>query len=283
MEARGDEITGRAVMVELRELEEMRELEALFAAIWERPDEPPVNSDLLRALAHSGNYVVGARFRNRLVGGLVGWLGGVPVHGLHLHSHILGVVADSQVRGLGFELKQHQRRWCLERGVKVVEWTTDPLVRRNAFFNLFKLGANARAYFVNFYGVMTDGINAGEESDRLLISWQLGSAQAESAAAGRAVEPNVERLLRGGATAVLSVGAAGEPVAGSASSRVLICQVPEDIVSLRRSDPAAARSWRVAVRQALRDAFDAGYTVTGATRAGWYVLERGDGSTTRAL
>jgi len=118
------------------------------------------------------------------------------------------------------------------------------------------------------------GINAGEESDRLLISWQLDSVQAEAAGAGRAIEPDVEKLVHGGATAVVSVGAAGEPVAGIGSSRVLICQVPEDIVSLRRSDPAAARSWRVAVRRALGDAVDAGYTVTGATRGGWYVLER---------
>jgi predicted GNAT superfamily acetyltransferase len=265
---------GRPVISELRELDDLRELEGLFTAIWKSSEEPPVNSDILRALAHSGNYVVGARLGNRMVGGLVGWLGGLPAHELHMHSHILGVVTDSQVRGLGFELKQHQRRWCLERGVKVVEWTTDPLVRRNAYFNLYKLGAQAREYLVNFYGVMADGLNAGEESDRLLISWRLDSAQAESAVAGRATEPKVEDLLAGGAAAVLSVGPEGEPVGGASSARVLICQVPEDIVSLRRSDPAMARSWRVAVRRALGDAFDAGYRVSGATRTGWYVLER---------
>jgi predicted GNAT superfamily acetyltransferase len=282
-EVRSDGMTGQVVISELRELDELRELEALFTAIWERPEEPPVNSDILRALAHSGNYVVGARLGNRMVGGLVGWLGGSPAHELHMHSHILGVAADSQVRGLGFELKQHQRRWCLERGVKIVEWTTDPLVRRNAYFNLYKLGAEAREYLVNFYGVMADGLNIGEESDRLLITWRLDSAQAESAAAGRASELEVQELLRGGAAVVLSVGPAGEPVQGSSSGRVLICQVPEDIVALRRSDPAGARAWRLAVRQALGDALGAGYRVRGATRTGWYVLERGGGSTTRAL
>jgi predicted GNAT superfamily acetyltransferase len=209
-----------------------------------------------------------------MVGGLVGWLGGSPAHELHLHSHILGVVAGSQVRGLGFELKQHQRRWCLGRGVKVVEWTTDPLVRRNAYFNLYKLGAEAREYLVNFYGVMADGLNVGEESDRLLISWRLESAQAESAAAGRATELEVEELIRGGAAIVLSVGPAGEPVEGASSGRVLICQVPEDIVALRRSDPAMARAWRLAVRRALGDAFSSSYRVSGATRSGWYILER---------
>jgi len=262
------------VISELRELEDLRELEALLAGIWESSKEPPLNSDLLRALAHSGNYVAGARVEGRLVGGLVGWLGGRPPHDLHMHSHILGVVADIQVAGVGFTLKQHQRRWCLERGVTVVEWTTDPLVRRNAYFNLSKLGAHAREYLVNFYGVMTDGINAGEESDRLLISWQLNSPQAESAAESRATEPDIENLIREGAVPLLSAGPAGEPVVGQASSaRVLICQVPEDIVAIRRTAPAIARSWRLALRRVLCDALKAGYSVSGATRTGWYVLE----------
>jgi predicted GNAT superfamily acetyltransferase len=263
------------VISELRELEDLRELKVLLAGIWSSTDAPPLNSDLLRALAHSGNYVAGARVEGRLVGGLVGWLGGRPAHDLHLHSHILGVVADSQVAGVGFELKQHQRRWCLERGITVVEWTTDPLVRRNAYFNLSKLGAQAREYLVNFYGVMTDGINAGEESDRLLISWQLDSAKAESAAESRATGPEIENLIREGAVRLLSVGSAGEPVVGPASSaRVLICQAPEDIVAIRRTAPAIARSWRLALRRVLSDAMNAGYSVSGATRTGWYVLER---------
>ncbi len=267
-------MTANAVISELHELDHMRELERLFSAVWELPGEPPIGSDLLKALAHSGNYVVGAREQNRLVGGLVGWLGGSPPHELHMHSHILGVAADSQVRGLGFELKQHQRRWCLERGVKVVEWTFDPLVGRNAHFNLTKLGAQAREYLVNFYGEMADGLNAGEESDRLLIRWHLDSAQAESAAAGRASEAAVDDLLLDGATVVLSVGQAGEPVVGSSSAPVLLCQVPADIVHVRRADPRLAHSWRLALRRTLSEAFDGGYAVTGATRTGWYVLVR---------
>lgn len=263
-----------AVVSELHELDEMLELEALFATIWDRPGKPPVSSDMLRALSHSGNYVAGARDGDRLVGGLVGWLGGYPDE-LHMHSHILGVVPDTQLRGLGFALKQHQRSWCLARRVGVIEWTTDPLVRRNAYFNVHKLGAQAREYLVNFYGAMADGLNVGEESDRLLISWQLDSARAEAAAAGRAEEPEVEQLLRQGAATALSIGSAGEPVAGAASpARVLLCQVPLDIVAVRRADPALARAWRLALRRVMVAAFDAGYRVSEATRTGWYVLRR---------
>lgn len=267
----------KALIAELHELDELRELESLLAAVWGSGEEFPLNIEVLRALEHSGNYVAGARVGRQLVGGLVGWFGGRPDHALHLHSHILGIALDSQVAGIGFELKQHQRRWCLERGVKTVEWTTDPLVRRNAYFNLSKLGAAATEFLINFYGVMTDSLNAGEESDRLLISWQLNSAEAVAAAAGRSLSLNVAELLRSGAAPLLSVGEAGEPVAGpSASSRVLICQVPEDIVALRRTAPAIARSWRVALRRVMSGAMKAGYRVTGATRSGWYVLERQD-------
>src|SRR6266571_4382013 len=126
---------------ELAELADLRQLADLFAVVWGRSGEPPISSDILKALARSGNYISGAYSEGRLIGGLVGWLGGAPPAELHLHSHILGVLLDREARGLGFELKQHQRRWCLARDMKVMEWTTDPLVRRNAYFNLSKLGA----------------------------------------------------------------------------------------------------------------------------------------------
>ncbi|HUY73383.1 MAG TPA: GNAT family N-acetyltransferase [Candidatus Dormibacteraeota bacterium] len=263
-----------ATIKELSGLQDLQQLAGLFAEVWGRPGQPSVDSDILKALSYSGNYVSGAFQDGRLIGGLVGWLGGVPPGELHMHSHILGVVAGSDARGLGFELKQHQRRWCLEREIGVMEWTTDPLVRRNVYFNLAKLGASATRYLVNFYGEMTDGLNAGEESDRLLIRWRLDSREAEDAAAGRAPALDTERLIAAGASPVLFLGGSGEPVAApSQDPRVLLCQVPDDIVELRHTDPSMARSWRLALRSALTGALARGYAITGATRTGWYVLE----------
>jgi predicted GNAT superfamily acetyltransferase len=261
---------------ELTELEDLRALENLFADIWGRPGEPPISSDTMKALSHSGNYVAGAFVDGHLTGGLVGWFGGAALgEALHLHSHILGVQSGSEARGLGFELKQHQRSWCLERGILTIEWTTDPLVRRNAYFNLTKLGAQASRYLVNFYGAMTDGINAGDESDRLVITWRLDSPQAEAAAADHPAEINVEHLLQQGAAAVLSVGPAGQPsMHEHGRTPVLLCEVPEDIVAIRRADLAMARSWRLTLRSVMAGAFEAGYEVGGATRSGWYVLRR---------
>ena len=256
---------------ELIDLDELRELAELFAGVWRRSGDPPITSDILKALAHSGNYVSAAFQEERMIGGLVGWIGGDPRRELHLHSHILGVLPGLDARGLGFALKQHQRGWCLERGIGVMEWTTDPLIRRNAYFNLTKLGARAELYLVNFYGQMADGLNAGEESDRLLVVWRLASPAAPPAA----VEPDIPSLIAKGAVTGLEVGAGGEPVARKGpAGRVLLCQVPEDIVEVRQADPKLARAWRLALRSALTTAMADGFEISAATRAGWYVLTR---------
>ncbi len=255
--------------LDIRELSDVDDLIAvaeLFAVVWGRPGDAPIGSDVLKALANSGNYVAGAFDGGRMIGGLVGWFGGAPPRELHLHSHILGVLPGSDARGVGFALKQHQRLWSLARHVGVIEWTTDPLVRRNVYFNLAKLGARAPRYLVNVYGAMRDGINAGEESDRLLIRWELDSKAAEAAAAGRPCELEAE------GDTVLSVGPAGEPVVASSRARVLLCHVPDDIVALRRAHPDIAREWRMTLRRVLRDALEAGYVIEGATRSGAYVL-----------
>ena len=259
---------------ELTDREEFEALVALLADIWGWSAESSMSPDLLTAMAHSGTYIAGAYQGDRMVGGLVGWLG-IRSGELLMHSHILGVLPGDQAHGLGFELKQDQRRWCLARGIKVMEWTTDPLVRRNAYFNLAKLGAEAPEYLVNFYGEMRDGINAGEESDRLLIRWHLDSEKAERAAAGHGVELDAERLRGWKDNAILVVGADGEPVEKSISARVLICGVPDDIVAMRSANPGRARRWRIALRGALGGAMARGYTVNGATKSGWYVLESG--------
>jgi len=233
---------------ELTELQDMKELQELFLKVWERSSEPPLNSDVMRALSHAGNYLVGVRSGGGLIAGIVAWLGMYPNREPLLHSHILGVLPGSDSRGLGFALKQHQRTWCLARGIKTVEWTFDPLVRRNASFNLRKLGADAAEYLVDFYGPMQDRINAGDESDRILVRWHLESPKAVAAAAGRPHEVAVNPGAK-------------------------LCEVPEDIVAIRRTDPQKAREWRRNVRAALGGHLRAGGSIQGFTADGFYVLD----------
>jgi predicted GNAT superfamily acetyltransferase len=166
-------------------LAEIHAVYSLFDRIWQ-PDKsnPPVTIDKLRAMTHAGNYLAGAFDRGSLVGACVGFFAAPP--GVSMHSHVAGVAADVRGRSVGFALKLHQRAWALGQGLTEVTWTFDPLVRRNAYFNLVKLGAIPRDYLVDFYGDMDDGINIGQGSDRLLVDWDLASDAVVDACAGRA-------------------------------------------------------------------------------------------------
>jgi predicted GNAT superfamily acetyltransferase len=253
-------------LCELHRIEELEQAHRLFSDIWgSNPANVPISVELMRALSHAGNYVAGAFEDGRLVGASVGFLS-APA-GLALHSHITGAAIG---RGVGLALKLHQRAWALERGLDRITWTYDPLVRRNAHFNLVKLGARPEEYLNSFYGVMDDAINAGAESDRVLARWRLSDPYVISAAAGRRPQPSE---LPADAVAGLS-DHDGRPVAGRTDARTVLVAVPEDIETLRRKDPAAARAWRHAVREVLGGLMTEGARVTGFTREGSYILER---------
>jgi predicted GNAT superfamily acetyltransferase len=271
----------KAAGVEVRALESLTELEAmttLFDEIWE-PDSgnSSVRIDLLRALTKAGNYASGAYdvVSGQLLGACMGFFG--PPSHAELHSHIAGVSPAGLGRSVGFALKVHQRAWCLRRDVRVIAWTYDPLIRRNAYFNLVKLGARPTEYLRNFYGVMDDAINGGTETDRMLVRWDLRSELATEACAGRPCPASFADERARGALVALSAGTDGlpvpeAPVAGGPGSRVFLVGVPADIEAVRLSDPALAARWRTALRDVLSPLLDSGARVTGFDRSGWYVV-----------
>lgn len=258
----------------LTDLAELKQLETIFAEIWRRDGPPPISADLMRALSHSGNYVVGAFIAGSLGAGLVGFLAKRGDRSLYLHSHILGVLPKHQFQGAGFALKQHQRAWALAQGLTEVQWTFDPLVRRNAYFNVGKLGADVVAYHVDFYGVMGDSINGNGASDRALAIWRLHSERSAHAASGVQPEPDLTALINSGAEVALREGSNGWPATTDTSAEVQLCHVPEDIVALRRDAPALADAWREATRDTFGRALARRFAAVGMTRAGWYVLKR---------
>jgi predicted GNAT superfamily acetyltransferase len=103
----------------------------------------------------------------------------------YLHSHMLAVKERFRNRGLGVQLKLAQRREALERGIRLIEWTFDPLEIKNAFLNIHKLGAIARRYEVDFYGVSSSRLQGGLPTDRLVAEWQLDSPRVQAALEGR--------------------------------------------------------------------------------------------------
>jgi predicted GNAT superfamily acetyltransferase len=196
---------------------------AVVDAVW-GPGQIPQQS-MLRAFAHAGSTLLGASVAGRPVGmtlGFLGWNGG-----LHLHSHMTAVLPEFASTGIGYALKLWQRAVCLREGIDEVRWTYDPMVARNARFNLVKLGAVAISFQPNFYGAMTDAVNAGDESDRFEVSWRLDSRRVTAALAG-ALQPPTD-------------------VVGSLA-------IPADYLTLARTDPPAARAARQSARSALLEA-----------------------------
>ena len=218
-------------------------LVALIARVWFDPAGcPPVATDLLAALAHFGGYVAGASTADgELAGGGYGFVGRHHDEAV-LHSHTVCVAPGAQHRGIGGTLKHHRRAWAADRGLAAVTWTFDPLVRRNAYFNLTKLGATVVGYEIDFYGPLRDSVNASDETDRALVAWPVDTRDGDS---------EVRTDTRD-------------------TARVFL---PDDIVALRRSDPAAARAHRTHVRAELGRRVRDGWRATAMSRDGWYTLE----------
>jgi len=275
------------VIRELDTLEELDAMIALFDEIWEPDDgNSSLRLDMVRAMTKAGSYASGAYdlASGELLGACVGFFG-PPAHA-ELHSHIAGVRAAGLGRSVGFALKVHQRAWCLRRDVRLIAWTYDPLIRRNAYFNLVKLGARPVEYLRNFYGTMDDVINGGTETDRMLVRWDLESDLAVAACAGRGQAASSAAERDRGAAVLLSPGDGGAPhpwlaldglaLDGGPAARTVLVGIPADIEAMRLSDPALAGAWRTALREALSPLLsDGGGQVTGFDRNGWYVVSLG--------
>lgn len=109
----------------------------------------------------------------------------------YLHSHMLAVKEAYRNRGLGRQLKLAQRREALERGIRHMEWTFDPLEIKNAFLNIHRLGAVVRSYRADFYGVSSSRLQAGLPTDRLVAEWELDSPRVQAILEGRAASKYV--------------------------------------------------------------------------------------------
>lgn len=224
-----------------------------FRSIWaDGPDVVPM--DLILAMLHVGAYCTTARQGEKIVGASLAFRG--FYNGGHvLHSH----VTASNEPGTGYALKMHQKQWALDHGINTITWTFDPLVRRNGYLNLVKLGAQAVEYSPNFYGTMVDAINAGDESDRVVAWWDLNAARTSA-------EHDQQRH------AAVTVNDGNPEFHGLVEGVENLIHLPENIEALRAaSDPVVAQ-WRSTVRAALFPALNEGWTLTGMVNREAYIV-----------
>jgi predicted GNAT superfamily acetyltransferase len=155
-------------------LEEFRACVSLQREIWAEADLEIEPATMFVVAAHTGGQVLGAFDADRLVAytlAVVGLLRATP----YLHSHHTGVHPDYRDRGVGRMLKLFQRDEALSREIRLIQWTFDPLELRNAHFNFNRLGAIARTYHRDLYGVTTSPLHRGLATDRLVAEWYLDS------------------------------------------------------------------------------------------------------------
>jgi predicted GNAT superfamily acetyltransferase len=214
-------------------------------AIWGKSLTVPV--PLFVVARETGGQILGA-FQQ---GGMIGFTLAFAAlrHGrIFLHSHIAAVLPGCRDRGVGRALKLFQRQDALARRIDLIEWTFDPLDLKNAYFNLVRLGAIARRYVPNCYGLTESPLHAGLPTDRLVVEWWLDSDRVRKASAG-------------------------EPPQTRAAERI---EIPPKLAALRESAREAAVHMQSEVRSRFEECFAKGYLATGVDKhngATDYLLE----------
>jgi predicted GNAT superfamily acetyltransferase len=173
-------------------LNELRACVSLQKEVWGFSDAELIPLRMFVVAEKIGGQVIGAFEGNELAGFALA-VPGLRAGHSYLHSHMLAVRKKSRNAGLGQRIKLFQREDALVRGFELIEWTFDPLEIKNAYLNIEKLGAIARRYTVNQYGITTSPLQAGLPTDRLVAEWWLKSKRVEDLL-NRAMKPRFQAV-----------------------------------------------------------------------------------------
>lgn len=177
----------------------------------------------------AGGWTLGAFAAARMVG-FVHHLAAVRDNEIFGYSHVMAVAKDYQNKGVGARLKWAQRERALGEGRKFIKWTWDPMMARNAHFNLNRLGAIVNSYTDNFYGMDYNPDRAiGLPSDRLFATWHLNAARVRALASGS--QSRIE------------------------SEPALIVEIPTEWSAMVQHEPQRAREEQARVRSEFKQAF----------------------------
>ncbi len=253
-------------------LEEYRECVALQCEIWGDTYEP-VPAALLQVSSYVGGIAAGAFAPDgRMVGfvfGLTGVNGSKIIH----WSHMLGVRSTRQNAGVGRALKDYQRHELARRKIREMFWTYDPLIAKNAHFNLTVLGARVVRYEPDMYGDTHSPLHYGLPTDRLVVVLDTTQGPHDTS--------SVLGKNHAGAPVLTLYPQSGDPVpaAGDTSAQYLRLEIPTDFVKVLAESPAKAKQWHAATREHFQWALGNGYTVSGLRRdpvtgRSFYTLDR---------
>jgi predicted GNAT superfamily acetyltransferase len=279
----------------IEDIDEMHQVEELQRKVWRESEIDIVPAHLMNSAVHNGGIVLGAFVEQQLVGFVFGFLGsyGTPDGPRIKHySSMLGVLPQWRDQGIGFALKRAQWQMVRHQGIDRITWTFDPLLSRNAWLNVTRLGAVCSTYLRDFYGKMRDVLNQGLPSDRFDVDWWVNSHRVNRRLSRRRRNDlTLTHFLSGGARLYNPAEIDGQGMAHPASATsqevgrdlpLLLVEIPADFPGVKDADITLARQWRFHTREVFETLFEAGYLVTdfihstdGPGRS-YYVLSHGD-------
>ena len=261
-------------MKPLRELHEMYDAVQLQQLYWGTGAESIVPAHMLFTIALYGGQVIAAMDDNRMVGVLIGLLGadieknGKPVMAnLMIASKRMVVLPEYRSRGIGHQLKLAQRDYAIQQGIRLVTWTFDPLLSRNAHLNIRKLGAISQKYVENLYGTDdSTGLSSLGSSDRLSIEWWVWTPRIEARIAGDDEKPTFAMQREQGVSVVNPVkmdtfAYPSEQFTAPENGRGLV-EIPVNMPEIIEADSNLARAWRTHTRAVFQHLMSDGYMVT---------------------
>ncbi|HSL44914.1 MAG TPA: GNAT family N-acetyltransferase [Anaerolineales bacterium] len=266
----------------------MTSVEELQRAVWPGSETDVVPAHLMITAVHNGGLVVGAFINDQLVGFVFGFPGieFTPDGPRPKHcSHMMGIHPDQRDSGIGFSLKRAQWQIVRHQGLDHITWTYDPLMSRNAYLNIAKLGAVCDTYRRSEYGDMRDGLNAGLPSDRFQVDWWINTRRVERRLGKRPRRPlKLENFSKAELQPLYSLHTRDNwlrpPEHFSAlNGKLALAEIPPDFVGLKDADFALARDWRFFTRELFETAFAEGYIVTDFVfdqSRSFYVLAHGE-------
>jgi predicted GNAT superfamily acetyltransferase len=173
------QVSAQVVIRRCEGVEEFKDCVALQKEVWNFSDLDTVPLRMFVVADKVGGQIIGAFDGKEMVGFALSIPGMRNGH-QYLHSHMLAVLESHRNSGLGRRLKLAQREEALTRGIDLIEWTFDPLEIKNAYLNIRKLGAIARRYTLNQYGMSSSPLQGGLPTDRLIAEWWLRSERVET-------------------------------------------------------------------------------------------------------
>ncbi len=245
-------------IIHTKEPEILKQGVSVISKAWGSDDFATFLKDLLVAISHNGGLTLVAYHGNSVIGFSFAFR---AYHNgkYYLYSHQTGVIPEYRNTSVGYKLKLKQREWAIDNGIDLIAWTFDPLQGLNSKFNLHKLGVIVRVYHRNHYGIMTDSLNKGIASDRVIAEWYIKSSHVLKRLNN--VFESYDNLINVVKTREKNEYRIVEDIDLNSNEDSLLIEIPYDINLIKKKDIEEAKRWRELTVEVYLNYFKKGYII----------------------